>query len=186
MREFDAGRFHQTLHVEVWVASHADRGEVDLAGLFLRRGDQLGDRVGREARARHQDVRNLDQLCDADEVARWLDLQLMRVDGLVDGVGRHVADEQRVAVGRRFGGGLEREVAVRARPVLDEKRLSERFGEALRDDARDDVGGATGAVGHQDSHRLARVGVLRHRRRDAEHAKQQCAYAHRYPPRVGS
>ncbi len=99
----------------------------------------------------------------------------MREDVFVDGVGRHVADEQRIAVGRRLGGGFEREVAVRARAVLDQEGLAERLGEFLRDDARDDVGSAAGTVGHQDLHRPAWVGVLRHRRRDGEHAKQQCA-----------
>ncbi len=74
MRELDAGGFHQPLHVEVRIAPQADRGEVDLAGLFLCGGDQLGDRIGREARARHHDVRDLDQLGDAGEIARGLDL----------------------------------------------------------------------------------------------------------------
>ena len=77
-----------------------------------------------------------------------------RVDVLVDRVGRDVADEQRVAVGRRLRRRLERDVAVRAGPVLDHEALAERLGELLRDDARDDVGGAARAVGHEDPHRL--------------------------------
>ena len=179
VRELYARGFHQPLHVEVRIASQADRGEVDLAGLLLRRGDQLGDGVGRKARAGDDDVRDLDEFGDADEIARGLDLQLVGEDVLVDGVGRHVAHEQRVAVGRRLGGGFEREVAVGARAIFHQECLAHRLGQPLRDDARDDVGRASGAVGHEDLHRPGGIRFLRGRGRGTQdvkrHAKQQCA-----------
>ena len=70
VRELDARRLHEALHVEVRVAAHADRGVVELARLLLRQRDELGDVVRRKARARHHDVRDLDQLGDAGQVAR--------------------------------------------------------------------------------------------------------------------
>src|SRR5258708_31605370 len=44
---------------------------------------------------------------------------------------------------------LERDIAVRARAVLDDETLAERLGELRRDDPCDDVGGAAGRIGHE-------------------------------------
>jgi hypothetical protein len=82
----------------------------------------------------------------------------------------HVADEQGVAVGRGLRRGLERDIAVRARAVLDDEALAERLGELRRDDPRDDVRRAAGRVGHEHPHRAAGVGFLR---RSREHGREQ-------------
>ena len=93
-------------------------------------------------RARHRDQRQQRDQADRREVAQRVVACLRQEDG-TDAV-RERADHQRVAVRRLAGDGFGRDQRVRARPVLDDDRLAERRRHVLRDDARDDVGGAAG------------------------------------------
>jgi hypothetical protein len=83
-------------------------------------------------------------LGDPDQVARGLDAELLAVDVLVDRVGRHVADEQRIAVGRGFCRGLEGDIAVRARAVPRRRLCPSESVSFAATIPRDDVGGAAG------------------------------------------
>jgi hypothetical protein len=62
----------------------------------------------------------------------------------------------RVAVGRRLGDQLGGDVAVRARPVLDDHRLAERLRQLLRQHARRDVGRAAGRDRNDEADRARR------------------------------
>ena len=71
------------------------------------------------------------------------------------------AEEQRVAVGRRLGDELHRQVAVRARAVFHHDRLPERIAEPRREEARDVVIGAARRLGNQHADRPRRILRLR-------------------------
>ena len=73
-------------------------------------------------------------------------------------------EQQRVAVGRRLGDHLTRDIAVGAGTVLDHHRLAEPHGQRLRQQAGNDVGRAAGRKRHHELDRADRI-VLRHRGR---------------------
>ena len=75
----------------------------------------------------------------------------LRVDRGADRQRADVAQQQRVAVGRRLGHEVGAEVAVGAGLVLDDHGLLERLRQRLADGAGDDVGRAARRVGHDDA-----------------------------------
>ena len=113
--------------------------------------------VGVELRARHQhqlrgdDLRHRDEVPDHVERQRAVD---RRADRLAVGV-----LQDRVAVGRRLGDRVGRDVAGGARPVLDDHRLAERLGDLGAHHAGERVDGAAGDERHEDAHRLVGVGL---------------------------
>ena len=115
----------------------------------------------------------------ADEQQRRLHHQAHRLERLERIVGQVLVemvvdrvvvehDQDRVAVRRRARGFRGPDRAAGAGLVLDEDRLPERLGEHRRHDARDEVGGAAGGVGHDHAHRLRRKGLRERRGRDGE------------------
>ena len=97
----------------------------------------------------------------------------MRRDGLRAGRAEH----QGVAVRRRLGEDLRRDQAGVAWAVLDHHRLRHRFGELLRDDAREDVVRAAGGESDQHAQRALgkrlRVGVARNQRVEEEREEKR-------------
>ncbi len=83
------------------------------------------------------------------------------IDDRRDRIGRHIADHQRRAVGRRLHHFLDRQHAEGAGLVLDIKLLAEAFAELIGEDARDDVGGPARPVRHDDLDRMRRILVRR-------------------------
>src|SRR5262249_17493801 len=80
--------------------------------------------------------------------------------------------EHRVAVGRRLGGEVRAENAVRAGSVVDHDRLAERPRHLLRDHPRDDIGDPASRVGNDPAQRLRRV-ALRLSRRGEDREREQ-------------
>ena len=117
-------------------------------------------------------MRDLDQLRDADEIARRPRLQHGGERAFVDRVGGNVADEQGIPVGRRLRGCLERDVAGSAGAIVDHERLAQHFLQLGRKVAGNDVRGAAGRIRdqHLDRSIRIRVGGLRQRRERQQRA----------------
>ena len=62
-----------------------------------------------------------------------------------------------MAVGRRLGDDVGTYRAARAAAVIDDDRLAQRFAQANRDDARDDVVGAPWCERHHQAYGLGRI-----------------------------
>ena len=176
MRQLDAGRFREAQHVEVGIGSNAGRRVIQFAGILLCPRDQLRHGAGRKRRRRDQHVRNLHEFRDAHEIVRRLGLHHAGERALVDRVGGHVADQQRIAVGRGLRLGVERNVPRCACTILDHEGLAERLLELRRELARDDVGRAAGRIRYQQLHRPAGIGLAlgdeRGRQRGTEEDRQ--------------
>jgi len=100
-------------------------------------------------RSRH-DVRDLHQLVTADESAR-LDRSVFAKRIFIDGVGRDVADEERVSVGGRLRDHLRAMLPSR-RDGSSTRSSARGTGELDTDDAGDDVVAPPGALGDDHLH----------------------------------
>jgi hypothetical protein len=80
------------------------------------------------------------------------------------------AHQQGVAVGRRLGDALDRDVAAGPGDVLDHDRLTPGLGELVAKEPRGDVGRHTGREADDDPDRL--LGVVRLRERSARRQPQ--------------
>ena len=81
---------------------------------------------------------------------------------------RHEGDrvyQQRVAVGPRSRGELRSDIARGPAAVVDENRLPQALREARSHEARDHVDASTRRKGHDQPHRLGRVGFGLRRRK---------------------
>ncbi len=108
----------------------ARRRVVQLAGLRLRERDQLAHAVCAGRRVHHQHGRHGGDQRDRREVLAEIERQVRR-HRRVDHVGDR-AEKQRVAVLRRARRIFGRDVARRARPVLDHELLAERIAQMRR------------------------------------------------------
>jgi hypothetical protein len=99
------------------------RSEINLAGIGLRIGDELGDGCGRERRIDHQDEGIRVDARDRSDVARDGRGTLF-IEGHIDGV-RGSDEQERIAVGWRTRDGLQRHIAAAARAIVDHHRLTE-------------------------------------------------------------
>ena len=157
----DVGHLHAGHHLEELAGqvdrrSVARRCEVELAGICLRIGDELGHRVRGHRRIDDQHVRNAR---DEDHRREILHV-VVRHLGVEAGVDRVRADRshlERVAVGRGMGDELRADVAARTGSVVDDDLLAPGLGQLLRDVARQDVGRATGRKRDDDADRFHRV-----------------------------
>ena len=132
-------------------AADARRGHVQLAGIGLGVGDELGDGLGRHGLVDLHDQRNALDPPDRRDVADKVEAELL-VERDVDRVLR-VHQEQRIAVGRHMGHGFGCDVAGGARPHLDQELLAKLFREELRDHTRDEIGRAARRLADDDFHR---------------------------------
>ena len=64
-----------------------------------------------------------------------------------------------MSVGWRVGDRLGRNIARRAGPVLDDKRLAELFGQVLADEPSQNVRGATRRITNDPAYRAGRIGL---------------------------
>jgi hypothetical protein len=102
-----------------------------------------------------------------------------------DAVGRDGVEQQRVAVGRRFGDAGGRRRSRSAGAVDDDDRLAEGIGKLRSDDARDGVGCAAGRHGDDElnrTHGPGRLGICGKRpeegyRQDGKMAQDQHLHA---------
>jgi hypothetical protein len=109
----------------------------------------------------------IDQARDRQQVLQRIERHF-RVKMRADDDLRVRAEQQCVAIGRRFGYGLHGDVAVGPGTVLDDHRLAERLAKLRREQPRDGIGCSAGRIGHEEPDRPC--GVLG--RRDSSDEKQ--------------
>ena len=91
--------------------------------------------------------------------------------------------QQRVAVRRRAGHRLRRDVAAGAAAVLHHEALLEAVGELGRDQPPDDVGEAAGRERHDHGDVLRRIGLRRGRLRESRQRPRRRSAAHAVVPK---
>src|SRR5262245_2526650 len=104
---------------------------------------------------------------DRSDVADEIEIEVV-VERRVDCVSG-ANQEKRVAIRRRAYDRLSADIAVRARPVLDDELLAEPLREPLTHQARGDVVTATGGVSNNPAHRPRWIGL---RESEARHARE--------------
>ncbi|MNV60042.1 hypothetical protein D3C71_1524940 [compost metagenome] len=137
-------------------AAAARRTEVHLARIGLGVGDQVLDVLVGLVGVGHQQVGHIGHARQRREVLDRVKGHLLVQRG-VDGVRADGAHEQRVAVSGCLGGQQAADVAASAGTVVDHHGLAQLGSQALRHDARQDVGRATGRERHDDGDQLAGV-----------------------------
>jgi len=137
--------------------SSSARGQVDLAGIGLGVGDELGDRLGRERRVRQQDEGIVVDARDRNNVARDNGSALL-IEHHVDRV-RSCDHQQRVAVSRCARHRLQGEVPAAAGPVVDDNRLAKPRRQRLTKKPRDDVGCSASRNDNHQGHGPGRIGL---------------------------
>jgi hypothetical protein len=169
VREVDAGALLQHFHREVM-----------LAAIAARRVRQW--RIGL-AHVRNEFLKRFHRHCGIDREHEFVRGQrghrhqvLQRIEGhlavkmRIDGDERVLPEQKRVAIGRRFGDQITRDVAVRAGAILDDHGLSEALGQPRTDHARRHVGRTARRNGHDDADGLRRI-RLRARRGGKQNGK---------------
>src|SRR5256885_1064138 len=174
--DVDARGEPEELGREMLETADPGRAGVELPGLRLGERDQLAHRVGRQRGRHHEQARP-----GADRRHRHEPLQRFE---------RHRAErdahrpadrdeEQRVAVGRRLGRGIDADGAAAAAAVVDDHALAEALPELRGDEAPDHVVRAAGREGNDEAHRLRRIS-LRMRPCCGEREQNGRKEAHRY------
>ena len=173
----DAGVALEHLAAEIHDAARPGRAIQQRLVGFLGVVDELlevADRhvLGGEEEERHPGAdRHRDEV--VERVPRALHVHQRRRGGAE----RDVAEQQRVPVGRRLGDLIGADRSAAAAHVLDHERLSHRFGEALRDQPRQHVGGGAGRERHDDADVAARELRLREHRRGEHRRAAGCRRA---------
>jgi DNA-binding transcriptional LysR family regulator len=132
--------------------------EVHLARLRLRGGDEVGERLVRRLRRHDEDEGRARDEADRRQVLHRVVRQL-RVERRIDREVARLAEDDRVAVGRRLGRLVDAEVAAGAGLVVDDEGPAGLGRDALRHLAGDDVGAAAGRERHEHADRLGGVGL---------------------------
>ena len=143
---------------EVGDAAAARGAEIHLAGVCLRVGDELGQRVRRQRRVHGEHLGHAHHERDEREVLLHVVRDLGERIGR-DHERRGAVDAQRVAVGRGFCRAVDAEHAADAGDVLHHHRLAQLARHALRERAAEDVRRAAGGEADDKPHRLAGVGL---------------------------
>ena len=128
----------------------------EAVGLGLGELDQLLDRIDRNRRMDDQQVRAVGDEADGREILHRIECEL-GVNADVDGLRSHRAEENRVAVGRRAGCQLRRDVAAGAGTVVDQHLLAPALAQPVADDARQYVGSAARPERDDEADRFRRV-----------------------------
>src|SRR6516162_1617176 len=141
-----------------WVAAPIPaRRHGELAGIGLGISDELGNRFGRNRWIYYHDEGEADDAGDWRDVPEKNEIELV-VERRVDRV-RGTYHEQRVAVRWRAHDRLGGNIAGSTWPALDDEWLAEPLRQRLTDQARDDLGYATGRKADDDAHRPRRIGL---------------------------
>src|SRR5262245_45799311 len=166
----DAGHHLEQLASDVRRTSAASRCHIDLAGVGLGVSDEFRNGLDRNRRIHLHHVGHAVDAGNRRYIAYEIVVQLFvkRRIGCVS----HRNQEKRVAVcGRahdRFGG----DVAVRARPVLDNELLTEPLRQPLTDQTRGDVGPSGRSIADDDAHRPRRIDL---RPCDTRHCRKRAS-----------
>ena len=150
-------------------AAAAAGGEREPARLRFGQGNQLLDVLRRHGVVDDQDVRTRIKLRNRREIFHRVIRQLVQA-GIDDDL-RLGQDSQRVAIRRRFRDAVCRDIAGGAGNVVDQYRLSPRFGEFLAEQARDGVRRTAGRETDNEVDRF--LGVIRLRGRTLRDQQRQ-------------
>ena len=166
-------------------AAGAAGAVVELAGMGLGVGDELGHRLHRQVLLDDDDLRDRADDADRREVPDRIVADLL--DEGCDRDGADAADAEGVAVRRRVGDGLRADDAAGARAVVDDDGLAQCRLDIARGHPADEIGVAAGRVGHDEGDGPARPRVLRVRRARGEYERQRqsCKLLHQSFSRFG-
>jgi len=156
------GSFRESSLFGTFAAVGAGDGDIYSARIFFCGCHEFLERSGREFGVRHQRRTRGHKLADRHEIFQGIVRKLL-VEARVHHHGADIADEERVAVGRRFCGDFRRENAVHALAVIDHHVLAERFAQLRRDEARGEIRRSARCRRHEQPHRTFPM-LLRRRR----------------------
>jgi len=159
MGDLDPGRGIEQRATEMGGRTHAGRAVLQLRGVRLRIGDELLQVVGWKILAREQHHRLLGEQRDRREIGRRAVRELL-VKRLVVGVGADAAEQEHVAVGRRFCHAVGADDAGGGADVLHDHLLAQALAELRREDSRHDIERVAGGERYHHGHRPSRP-VLR-------------------------
>ena len=172
MRDVDAHRDVEQRAGEVRRRPGSGRAVLHLRLVGLGVGDEFLEIVGRQRRARNHQHRQIDEQADRRKIGRGVVGRIF-VERLVLGVGADIAQHELVAVRRGLRDARRAGHAAGAADVFDDDLLLQDLGKPRADDARDDVGGAAGRVGHDHGERPVGPALRRGRLRRSGRGQQQ-------------
>ena len=171
---------HGPQHLATNLRRTGTKTDVQLTRLRASERDQL-----RHVRCRHRRMHGDDEMRGGShgqrrEIAHRIEGQLC-VQSDVGGHGRVRADHQRVPIRRRLRRRLHANDPARARPIFDHDLLAETFGEPLRNEAGQNIGAASSALGHDHAQRPIGVSLGLHKRRTEQQQAGDAANETRPP-----
>ena len=161
MQHINAGHFHQQHAAHVVGCAGARRAKIQFARLRFGVCNEFAHVVWRQAAERHQRIRHVRRQTNRRKVGQGIVgcFQTQR------GAGDHATrggEQQRIAIGRRFGNEAVAQCCARAGTAVDHYLLTQRFGNAFAQCARGKVGTRTRRIRHNKANGFG--GVLRMRR----------------------
>ena len=157
MHEVGAGHQLEQLAGEVARAANPGRSHVDLAGIALGVGNELGNGLGGNRRMNRQDTGQASDACNRRDVSNEIELKSL-IERRIDR--RRRRDEQQgIAIRRRMHDGLGGDIGRRAGAVLHHELLTEPLGEPSAQQARGDVISARGGKTDDQAHRPRRIAL---------------------------
>ncbi len=158
MNDVDCGPLLEHFADHVRRRAVARRSEVDLAGVGLGVGNELGDRVHRQLRIGDQEIGAGREQCDRREILDRV-IADVGVDRGSDREGRGVAEHQRIAVGFGACGRFGADGAARPGTIVDDDALIKTDRQLLGGEACHGVGRPAGGERHDHLDDAARVGL---------------------------
>src|SRR5262249_116815 len=156
------------------------RRHLDLAGIGFGMGDELGNRLDRHGWIHLHDKGLAMNARDRRDVADQVEIELV-VERGVDRIHRS-GHKERIPVRGRVYDRLGGDIASRARPILDDKLLTETLRQPLSYQARHDVGGTTGGKSDNDAHRPGRIALRPSDARDSRQCGSAGGQMQKMPP----
>ena len=170
--ELDAGSLAQQFDHQVGLRGRAGGGVVELVGIGLGAGDELGQRLGLHLgidQEHHRVLRHHDHRC---EIALGVIGQL-HLGGRHDRVAR-CHHQQRMPVGRRLGDRVGPDDAARRRSIVDNHRLAEGALQMWTKQARHHIVQATRRKRHDQANEAGGIGFgLREARTGGEDPRNE-------------
>ena len=138
---------------EVRDGAAARRRVIERARFGARERKQFAHVAHRQGRMDHEDVGDGNCLRHRRKIAEAV-VAAVRIQAHRDGESADGAEQQRIAVRRRFGDLFSAGHAAGARAIVDDDGLAQRFVEFLAYGAADDVGRPAGGKRHDHTHGL--------------------------------
>ena len=174
VQQIDPGALLQYFHRQMVLAAVAAGSVRKRRRRTARVLDEFLEIAHRQRRIDREHELIRDQGRDRSEILQRIERHL-RVQVRIDRDQAVLAQQQRVAVGRRLRDHVAGDVAVGARMILDDDRRAEQLGKLLPDDARGDIGCAAGRDRHDQLDRARRILCERRRARQCKQAGRKQA-----------